>query len=292
MESAAGLAAAFLEDVGKPLRRDVSLREMSSFRIGGPADLFFEAETGTELAASIGFARRTDVPWYVIGGGYNLLFADEGFRGLIVRNRAQRLAPGPGPGEITVLSGTSLPKMLQYALDEGLEGLEFLAGIPGTVGGALYGNAGAFGRAMADIFVAATCLGDDGTERPMSREDMGFGYRHSALKTRPAVLMSAVLRTPPGDPEAIRKRVRENDGVPPGEAARLGNAYAREATSRIPSSRTARRSRPVAFSRRPGPRSSAWAMPPFSRGTRISSSIWAGRGRPTSLPWPRSSRRG
>ncbi len=209
MERNAGIASAFREAVGKPLAQGVSLREMSSFRIGGPADLFFEATTGEDLAASIGFARRTGVPWYVIGGGYNVLFADEGYRGLIVRNRTQGLIPGPGPGQLTVLSGTSLPKLLQYALDEGLEGLEFLAGIPGTVGGALNGNAGAFGRAMADIFVAATSLGEDGTERPMSREDMKFGYRHSSLKARPAVLTGAVLNALPGDPEAIRKAVRE-----------------------------------------------------------------------------------
>lgn len=204
------LAAAFQEAVGKPPERDVPLRELSSFRIGGPADLFFEAATGAELAAATGFARRTGVPWYVIGGGYNILFADEGYRGLIVRNRTQGLEPGPGPDEVAALSGTPLNRLLQYALDGGVEGMGFLAGIPGTVGGALYGNAGAFGRAMSDIFIRATCLGDDGAERPLTPEDMAFGYRHSALKARPAVVLSAVLRAVPGDPERVRKAVREN----------------------------------------------------------------------------------
>jgi UDP-N-acetylmuramate dehydrogenase len=183
---------------------------MSSFRIGGPADLFFEAETGEDLAVSIGFARRTGVPWYVIGGGYNVLFADEGYRGLIVRNRTQGLIPGPEPGEMAVLSGTPLSRLLQYALDGGLDGLDFLAGIPGTVGGALYGNAGAFGRAMSDVFLRGSCLGDDGSERPLAREDMAFGYRHSALKAHPAVVLSAVLKAVPGDPERVRKAVRDN----------------------------------------------------------------------------------
>ncbi len=210
MERPAELAAAFLETIGKPLSRDVPLKEMSSFRIGGPADLFFEAATGEELAAAIGFARGTGVPFYVIGGGYNILFADEGYRGLIVRNRTQGLLPVPERGEIEVLSGTPLARLLQHALDGGLEGLEFLAGIPGTVGGALYGNAGAFGRAMGDVFVRARLLGDDGVERPATREDMAFGYRHSALKTRPAVALSVVLKAVPGDPERVRKAVREN----------------------------------------------------------------------------------
>ncbi len=210
MDRNAEIAAGFLGAVGKPLSREVSLKELSSFRIGGPADLFFEAATCEELAAAVGFARRAGVPHYIIGGGYNILFADEGYRGLIVRNRAQGLTPGPGPGEVEALSGTPLAKLLQHALDGGFEGLEFLAGIPGTAGGAIYGNAGAFGRAMGDVFVRASLLGDDGTERPASLEDMAFGYRHSALKTRPALVLRAVLKAVPGDPERVRKAVREN----------------------------------------------------------------------------------
>jgi UDP-N-acetylmuramate dehydrogenase len=210
MNRNADFAARFLEAVGKPLARDVPLKELSSFRIGGPADHFFEAATSGELASAVGFSRRAGVPYYVIGGGYNILFADEGYRGLIVRNRAQRLTPWPEPGEIEVTSGTLLHRILQHALDGGLEGLEFLAGIPGTVGGALCGNAGAFGRAMSDVFVRAVLLGADGNERPAAREDMAFGYRHSALKTGPAVALSVVLRAVPGDPERIRKAVLEN----------------------------------------------------------------------------------
>lgn len=204
------ITSRFLAEVGKPLSRDVSLKELSSFRIGGPADLFFEAATSGELAATVRFARRAGVPYYVIGGGYNILFADDGYRGLILRNRAQGMTSGPEPGEVEVLSGTSLSRLIQHALDGGLEGLEFLAGIPGTVGGALYGNAGAFGRAVGDVFVRAVLLGADGNEHPATRKDMAFGYRHSDLKTRPAVALSAVLRAVPGDPERVRKAVREN----------------------------------------------------------------------------------
>ena len=210
MKGTAALAAAFREAVGKPLSRDVLLKEMSNFRIGGPADLFFEAETTAELAASVGFARRTGVPWYVIGGGYNILFDDKGFRGLVVRNGTLGLGPGVRPGEIEVLSGTPLSRALQLAVEGDLEGLEFLAGIPGTVGGALYGNAGAFGRSMADVFVRATCLGEDGTETLLTPADMAFGYRHSSLKAGRAIVLSAVLKAAPGDPELIRKAVKEN----------------------------------------------------------------------------------
>ncbi len=210
MDRNADLAAGFLEALGKPLSRNVPLSGLSSFRIGGPADLFFEATTSGELAAAVGLARRTSVPCYVIGGGTNILFADEGYRGLIVRNRAQDLKSGSEPGEVEVLSGTPLSRLLQYALDGALEGFDFLAGIPGTVGGALYGNAGAFGRATADVFVRAVFLGEDGNEHPAAQGDMAFGYRHSALKKKPAVILSAVFRGVPGDPERIRKAVRDN----------------------------------------------------------------------------------
>jgi UDP-N-acetylmuramate dehydrogenase len=204
------VAARFFEAVGKPLSRDVSLKELSSFRIGGPADLFFEAPTSEELAAAVGFARRIGIPHYVIGGGYNILFSDEGYRGLVVRNQAQGVTPGTEPGEVEVLSGTHLSRLLQHAIDRGLEGLEFLAGIPGTVGGALYGNAGAFGRAMGDVFVRGLVLDDEGNERPTAPEDMAFGYRHSVLKIKPFIVLNAVLRAVPGNPELVRKTVLEN----------------------------------------------------------------------------------
>ena len=207
MDKDAGLVAAFRTAVGRPLAGNVSLKELSSFRIGGPADLFFEAESPAELAEAVRFARRAGLPHRVIGGGYNMLFDDEGYRGLIIRNRAQGLAPVPDG--IELLSGTPLSRLNQHVLEAGLEGPEFLAGIPGTAGGAIYGNAGAFGRAVCDVLVRAVLLEESGEERTVGAADLGFAYRHSALKGRPAVVLSATLRAEPGDPETVRKTVRE-----------------------------------------------------------------------------------
>jgi UDP-N-acetylmuramate dehydrogenase len=200
----------FLETVGKPLRNDVLLGEYSSFRIGGKADFFFEAAEGGDLRAAVLFARREGIPFYVIGGGYNVLFADAGYRGVVIRNRTQDVRPGSGPDEFTALSGTPLLKILQYAQDNHLEGLEFLAGIPGTIGGALFSNAGAFGRAIADHFAAAAFLDRSGNERRISLAEMDFGYRRSILQTRHEIALEATLKATPGDPERILARIREN----------------------------------------------------------------------------------
>jgi len=191
-------------------KKNVSLGEYSSFRIGGTADLFFEASGAGELRAAVTFARRERIPFYVIGGGYNILFADEGYRGLIIRNRAQGIRPGPGANEFVVLSGTSLSRVLDYALENRLEGLEFLAGIPGSVGGAVFSNAGSFGRAVGDLLVATVFLDREGNERNLSPEEMEFGYRRSILQARHEIVLEARFRAVPGDPGAILARIREN----------------------------------------------------------------------------------
>jgi len=210
MDEHADFARGFLESVGRPLMTGVSLREQSSFRIGGKAEFFFEAGSVEELKAAVIRARLGSVPFYIIGDGHNLLFSDEGYQGLIIRNRVQGIARGPGPGEIGVLSGTPLSKVLQFALDNGLAGLEFLAGIPGTLGGALYSNAGAFGSSIGDIFRAGVFLDEKGNERAVKRNELTFAYRRSALQKEHSIVLSGVLKAAAGDPEKIRNRIKEN----------------------------------------------------------------------------------
>ena len=210
MDKRTDFAGGFLESVGRPLMTGVSLKERSSFRIGGKAEFFFEAGSTEELKAAVARARLGSVSFYVIGGGYNILFSDEGYRGLIIRNKAPGIAREPGPGEIEVLSGTPLSKVLQFALDNGLAGLEFLAGIPGTLGGALYSNAGAFGSSIGDIFRAGIFLDEKGNERAAEGNDLAFAYRRSVLQRKHSIVLSAVLKVAAGDPEKIRNRIKEN----------------------------------------------------------------------------------
>jgi len=198
---------AFLEAIGSTLSENVPLSALSSFGIGGPADLFFEARTEGELGSAVALAAAERYPFYVIGGGNNLLFDDAGYRGLIIRNRLEGLAKGDG--KLTVLSGTGLPCVLREALEASFSGLEFLAGIPGTLGGAVYGNAGAYGWSVGDVLETATVLGPGGERKTLSREELGFGYRDSALKRGGGIVLSATLLCPPGDSRESEKKIRE-----------------------------------------------------------------------------------
>jgi UDP-N-acetylmuramate dehydrogenase len=199
----------FAAAVGKPLSQGVALAPFSSFRIGGPADFFFEAVSGEDIKKAARAARAAGVPFYIIGDGTNLLFDDDGYRGLVVRNRAPAPALEATPPRLAASSGLALGKLVQFSLEKGLTGMEFLAGIPGTVGGAVCGNAGAFGRSVGEVVEAALLLDRDGGERRAGRTDLGFSYRHSSLREKGNIVLSAVFSLAPGDPARSRDEVRE-----------------------------------------------------------------------------------
>jgi UDP-N-acetylmuramate dehydrogenase len=198
---------AFLEKIGASPSENVPLSAMSSFGIGGPADLFFEARTESELETAVSLAVAESYPFYVIGGGNNLLFDDSGYRGMIIRNRLEGLVMGEG--RMTVLSGTGLPCVLRDALAASLCGLEFLAGIPGTVGGAVYGNAGAYGWSIGEVLETATVLRPGGGRKLLSRDELRFGYRDSALKKDGGIVLSASLLCSPGDNRESEEKIRD-----------------------------------------------------------------------------------
>jgi len=220
----------FLEEAGIRLKTDIPLAEYSSFRIGGPADYFLEVNGLTQLIKAIQTARKYNCPFYVIGGGYNLLFDDSGFRGLIIRNSAASIELSSDHNSLEVASGTHLSNLISRAVSEGLAGLEFLAGIPGTVGGAIYGNAGAFGQAIGDRVIEVLILGDHGEEIILPREKLGFDYRHSSLKRDHKVILKAELHVEPDSREMIRKKISEileqrARRHPPGDTACAGSFF-------------------------------------------------------------------
>ncbi|MCX7973492.1 MAG: UDP-N-acetylmuramate dehydrogenase [Candidatus Aminicenantes bacterium] len=198
----------FLALVGRSLQTSVSLKEHSTFRIGGPADFFFEAYNLEELKQAVLFARDQKIPVYVIGGGSNILFADEGYRGLIIKNSSRGIKVFLESLEIEALSGTKLSELVDFAAQSGLSGLEFMAGIPGTVGGAVWGNAGAFGRNIGDILVSAY-IWEAGEERKVKRDFFDFGYRSSSLKKRRSLLLSARFKVEKETSETVQKRVND-----------------------------------------------------------------------------------
>jgi len=207
MSTAAEFPDLLARMTGREPRRGVPLRDYSNFRIGGPADYFFEAGTRDELRSALRAARESGLPHYLIGGGCNLLFDDAGFRGLILRNEVRGVALDSSGPRLAAETGTSLRDLVAFAGGAGLEGIEFMAGIPGSVGGAVCGNAGAFGSCIADVLVEALLLGGDDSLRTVTSQDLGFAYRHSRLKTLPEAVLEAVFELRPGSPSAIRARM-------------------------------------------------------------------------------------
>lgn len=219
----------FLDKVKKPLRQNINLSDYSSFRVGGKADYFFEVTSVDELKRAILLAREYPLPYYLIGGGYNILFDDDGYRGLIIRNNIKGLIKREQE-EVEILSGVSLRQLLQFLTEGGLAGLEFLAGIPGTIGGAISSNAGAFNQGIGDFLAEAFLLDREGKEIKVQKDYFEFSYRQSNLRKKQAILLKAVFKVQGGDKKKVKKAIEENlkirkDKHPPEETACAGSYF-------------------------------------------------------------------
>jgi UDP-N-acetylmuramate dehydrogenase len=195
------------------------LAPYTTFRIGGPADLFYEPTTADELAAAIAAAREHEVPFFLLGLGANILVGDRGFRGLVIRNLARHLEFSPGEGTVRAESGAIVwPDLIAAAIDRGLSGLEHYVGIPSTVGGALWQNlhflspAPARERTMfiAEVTRGAEILSAAGERRQVDVDYLELGYDSSVLHHRPDVVLAATFQLAPEDPERMRRIVEEN----------------------------------------------------------------------------------
>jgi UDP-N-acetylmuramate dehydrogenase len=204
------VARLFFETVEKPLRRSVSLRRHSSYKIGGKADYFFAVGSPQDLESCLRFVREQALPFYVIGEGTNILFDDAGFRGLIIKNEVKGIDRRSKEGRVEAFSGGLLSSLVDLALEEGLAGIEFAAGIPGTVGGAIFGNAGAFGQCIGNLLEEAVLLDKRGAEFRVKRDFFGFGYRHSSLKREHFTVLKAAFKLEKGDKQKIKATVEEN----------------------------------------------------------------------------------
>ncbi len=175
----------------------VPLAELTTFRIGGPVGLLCPVENVDQARRFLDFAAAHALPWTCLGGGSNILGDDAGYAGLVLRVRSRGLARR---GEaLRVGAGWDLDALVTATLREGLTGLEFASGIPGTVGGALVGNAGCYGREIGDLLREATVLRADGRVQTLGPEDFAFRYRDSALKGRGDVVLEMVLQLHRGD---------------------------------------------------------------------------------------------
>jgi len=176
------LKAALEGRLGAEVLEDAALSAYTSFHIGGPAALLARATRVEQLSAALAIANRAGVPVLVIGGGTNLLVSDEGFDGLALRVEIDDIEVSRGGRRVTAGAGVATATLVERAIADGLAGIEFAAGLPGTIGGAVGGNAGCFGAAIGDRLASATIVTRDGEVIEVGDPSwFAFAYRSSRL---------------------------------------------------------------------------------------------------------------
>ena len=187
--------------------RNAPMREFTTLRLGGPADWLVTPHTAREMALAVEEAREHDLPVTVIGHGSNLLVLDGGIRGLVIRTAGGLRECRVEGTRLVAEAGVMMGAAANLAAENGLTGLEFASGIPGTVGGGVIMNAGAYGGEMSQTVEKVTVLTESGTAETRSAEWLAFGYRSSALQDTGETVLQVVLRLQEGNPEQIRERM-------------------------------------------------------------------------------------
>lgn len=209
-EFLADLKARFPDLAGR-VRTNESLSEHVTLKVGGPAQYFCEAREGADLKALLGVAREHGLPVFILGQGSNIYFSDAGFKGLVVKNLCQGFEFSD-EGFLETEAGVLLGQLVKMAMDRNLSGLGVFAGLPGTIGGAVYGNSGRMGHEIGEL-VEKVLVFDlvAGEEKFLTREEIGFGYRSSGLKEAldKPVILKVWLKLNAEEPEVLRKRQAE-----------------------------------------------------------------------------------
>ena len=181
----------------------------TTFRIGGPADFYLCPHSTKEVQQTVQICKEENLPYFILGNGSNLLVSDKGYRGAIIQLWKNFSDISVKDCCITAKAGALLSKVAAEALEEGLTGMEFASGIPGTIGGAVFMNAGAYGGEMKDIIKEVKVLDDQGEVRVLSNEEMKLGYRTSIVKEKGYTVLSAVLQLKKGDASVIRETMED-----------------------------------------------------------------------------------
>ncbi|KKP91714.1 MAG: UDP-N-acetylenolpyruvoylglucosamine reductase [Parcubacteria group bacterium GW2011_GWA2_36_10] len=189
------------------IQENIILAPYTTFKIGGPAEYFALVKTLEELQEAIAWAKENAKDIFVFGGGSNLLISDNGIKGLVIKLDLQRLEFDEN--KVIVGAGLSLAYLLNQALENALTGLEFAAGVPGTVGGAIRGNAGTYGLAMGDVVTAIRYLDKNNELKTMAKNEADFAYRHSIFKVNNYLIVEAELLLAKGDVAASKALVQE-----------------------------------------------------------------------------------
>lgn len=189
--------------------RNEPMRKHTTFRIGGPADFYLCPHSAKEIQKAVEICQEDGLPYFILGNGSNLLVSDHGYRGVVIqlwKNVSDILVEGC---LIRAKAGASLAKIAGEALEEGLTGMEFAAGIPGTLGGAVVMNAGAYGGEMKDILKEVLVMDKQGEIFTLKKEELHLGYRTSIIKEKGYIVLAAVLELKPGDRKEIKEKMDE-----------------------------------------------------------------------------------
>ena len=191
------------------MRAEERLARYTTFKVGGPAEWFLESRASDEVVDALRIAHASAVPVTLLGGGSNVLIGDRGVRGLVIRPRGGVIEQVDS-GRVRADGAATINGLVRWTIQRSIAGLEAWAGTPGTVGGAIFGNAHFGGRLIGELVESVRLAGLDGATRDLSRDEMEFGYDRSRLQKTGEVLLAAVFRVSTGDPSALRDIARQS----------------------------------------------------------------------------------
>ena len=189
--------------------RNEPMKKHITFRVGGPAACFLMPSTKEQIEEIVHICQEEKTPCFILGNGSNLLVSDQGYDGAVLQIYKNMNQVAVNGEQLQVQAGALLSTIARKALDAELTGMEFAAGIPGTLGGAVVMNAGAYGGEMKDILESVTVLTPKGEQKKLYKEELQLGYRTSVVKEKGYIVLEAVLNLKKGDPEAIKSRMDE-----------------------------------------------------------------------------------
>jgi len=236
---------------GSKISYDEMMSGHTTFMIGGPADAMIEAYSPQAVQNIFSVARKFGIPVFMLGGGSNLLVNDRGINGIVIKNRYRNIAiidrnfydasssdysgaiapcsSDPDSVLVSAGSGSKMADLVDFASEHGLTGAECFAGIPGTLGGAIFGNAGAYGKSISDILISAHILDGENRIAGVDSSHFGFSYRKSTLKKTGGIILSAVFRLKKGDrrqiTDQVEKIIAERHGKHPPETIGSAGSY-------------------------------------------------------------------
>lgn len=194
---------------GGSVRMDAPMKEYTTFRVGGPADVLVEPSDAESLSTIVSALKENGIPYYILGNGSNVLVKDKGFRGVIVRIGRAMSAVSVMGDTVEAGAGALLSAAAREAAEHSLTGLEFASGIPGSVGGAVFMNAGAYGGEMKHVVSNVTAADSDGSVRVYSAAECDFGYRHSVFEKNGSIVLSVKMKLEKGDRAEISSYMKD-----------------------------------------------------------------------------------